>query len=85
MSLIWNSNSLREAFPDSERRSKEHFVTFEEYQIPDTKHRFLRQTVAEERKEPLHGEHIRERRFVAASWKVEDDPITVKRSEIAHP
>lgn len=42
MSSIWIQNSLGEAFPDSERRSEEYFITFEKYQIPDTKHRFLR-------------------------------------------
>lgn len=59
------SYSLGQRVPNGQRGFQEHRAALEEYQVPDPEHRALWKTVAEQREEPLHREHVRQRRFVA--------------------
>lgn len=58
--------SLSQSLPDGEGNPEEHLGAFEENRVPDLQHRGRRQAGGEDGEEPLHGEHVGERRLVAA-------------------
>lgn len=63
--------SLSQSLPDGEGDPEQNLGAFEENRVPDLEHRGRRQAGGEDGEEPLHGEHIGERRLVAAWSKTE--------------
>lgn len=59
--------SLSQSLPDGEGNPEQHLGAFEENRVPDLEHRGRRQAGGEDGEEPLHGEHVGERRLVA-TW-----------------
>lgn len=59
--------SLSQPLPDGEGNPEQHLGAFEENRVPDLEHRGRRQAGGEDGEEPLHGEHVGERRLVA-TW-----------------
>lgn len=59
--------SLSQSLPDGEGNPEQHLGAFEENRVPDLEHGGRRQAGGEDGEEPLHGEHVGERRLVA-TW-----------------
>jgi len=59
-------HSLSQSLPDGECDSKQNLGAFEEHRVPDLQHGGRRQAGGEHREEPLHREHVGQRRLVAA-------------------
>lgn len=56
---------LGERLPNGERGAQEDVAALEEDEVPHAQHGRLGQARGEQREEPLHGEHVRERRLDA--------------------
>lgn len=71
--------SLSQSLPDGEGDPEQHLGAFEENRVPDLEHRGRRQAGGEDGEEPLHGEHVGERRLVA-TWGQTEASNTLLRS-----
>lgn len=59
-------HSLSQSLPDGEGGPEQHLRTLEENRVPDLEHGGRRQAGGEHGEEPLHSEHVGQRRLVAA-------------------
>lgn len=50
--------------PEGECGAQEHFGALEQNAVPEAENGGLRQTRREQREQPLHREHVRQRRLV---------------------
>lgn len=61
-------NSLSQSLPDGEGDPEQHLWALKEDRVPDLQHGGRRQAGGKHGEEPLHSEHVGQRRLVAA-WE----------------